>query len=194
MTKKSIFAVCALFFYPVVCFAKTPQIGGFIHARYLAGKAENNSFAVKRVRVVFSGKADENFDYTIRVDSLRQPILLDAVLKYTHSKQFKVDIGQFKIPMSAEALTPVTKQDLINKYRFLSQLFPPSYRDIGIMAEGNIFDGKISYQLGIFNGNGSNNKANDDNQYFYVGRLTIKESFFAVGNWRGKFPRNGNRR
>jgi hypothetical protein len=93
----------------------------------------------------------------------------------------KINIGQFKIPMSAEALSPVTKQDLINKYRFLTQLLPTSYRDIGVMAEGNIFTGKISYQSGIFNGNGLNNKTNDDDQYFYVGRLMTKEAFLQMG-------------
>jgi len=171
--KKIVFLACN-FGLVGFCFASSPEIGGFIHSRFSAGKDETNSFTVKRARLKYSGKLDEKFKYKLQIDVLRDPVLLDAVLKYKYSKLFKLSIGQFKIPISAEALTPATKQDLIKKYLFITQMLPSCCRDIGVMAEGVIK--KTKYSAGIFNGTGMN-KQNDDDKYLYVFRA--ERDFFS---------------
>ena len=162
-------------------FAKDVGMSGFTQFQFSAGKAENDSFAVKRARVKFTGNPDRRFFLNIHAEIANKPLLLDAYGEYRLDKTLKIRTGQFKVPMSAEALTPATKQDLINKYRFISQMFPPKCRDIGVMASGEFSEDRVSYYAAVFNGSGPNAADNDDSS-FYVARMTGKPfSKFKTG-------------
>ncbi|RLD16679.1 MAG: hypothetical protein DRI36_05330, partial [Caldiserica bacterium] len=172
--RKIIILFCG-FWIVSFCFADSKEFSGFVHFRFSSGENENDSFLIKRARLKYLRKIDEKFSYKLQIDVLKEPALLDAVLEYKYSNLFKLIIGQFKIPISAEALTPAIKQDLIEKYLFITQIFPSCCRDIGVMAKG-VFK-KIRYLAGVFNGNGMN-KPNNDDRYLYV--LRFEREFFSL--------------
>ena len=176
--------LCLVFGFCAGVFAEDVKVGGFIHSRFSAGKGEEDSFSIKRARVKFTGNLDERFSFKIQgetAESEKVPtttetaFLLDAYMECRLNETLKIRTGQFKIPMSAEALTPATKSDLINKYQFILQMFPSKCRDIGVMASGKFSGNKIAYSAGVFNGSGPNAADNDESS-FYASRLTAKPS------------------
>jgi len=181
MLKKFFLVLSLVFYSSASVFAEEVKIGGFSHFRFSAGKDESDSFAVKRARVKFTENLDRRLFLNIQAEIANTPLLLDAYGEYRLDKTLKIRTGQFKVPMSAEALTPATKQDLINKYRFISQMFPPKCRDIGVMASGEFSEDRVSYYAAVFNGSGPNAADNDDSS-FYVARMTGKPfSKFKTG-------------
>ncbi|MDO9513721.1 MAG: porin [Elusimicrobiota bacterium] len=170
---KKLLSLCLVFGFCAGAFAEDVKVGGFIHSRFSAGKAENDSFSIKRARVKFTGNLDERFSFQLLAETAVTPLLLDAYLECKMNDALKIKTGQFKIPLSAETLASATKQDLINKYQFISQMLPSTCRDIGVMASGEFPENKISYSAGVFNGSGPNAADNDGNS-FYVARLTAK--------------------
>ncbi|MBU3956197.1 OprO/OprP family phosphate-selective porin [bacterium] len=170
---KKLLSLCLVLGFCAGAFAEDVKVGCYIHSRFSAGKAENDSFAIKRARVKFTGNLDERFSFQLLAETAVTPLLLDAYMECKMSDALKIKTGQFKIPLSAEALASATKQDLINKYQFISQMLPSTCRDIGVMASGEFPENKISYSAGVFNGSGPNAADNDGNS-FYVARLTAK--------------------
>lgn len=170
---KKLLSLCLVLGFCAGAFAEDVKVGGFIHSRFSAGKDENDSFSIKRARVKFTGNLDERFSFQLLAETAVTPLLLDAYMEYKMSDALKIKTGQFKIPLSAEALASATKQDLINKYQFISQMLPSTCRDIGVMASGEFPENKISYSAGVFNGSGPN-AADNDGKSFYVARLTAK--------------------
>jgi len=181
---KKFLGLCLVFVFCAGVRAEDAKAGGFIHSRFSAGKGEKDSFSIKRARVKFTGNLDERFSFKIQAETAESEkvptttetaFLLDAYVVCGLKDALKIKTGQFKIPMSAEALASSTKSDLINKYQFISQMFPSKCRDTGIMAEGKFSGNKIAYSAGVFNGSGPNAADNDDNS-FYVARLAAKVS------------------
>ncbi len=187
---KKFLGLCLAFGFCAGVYAEDVKVGGFIHSRFSAGAAEKDSFAIKRARVKLTGNLDERFSFKILAETSVTPLLLDAYLECKLNDALKIKSGQFKIPISAEALTPATKGDLINKYQFIAEMFPSTCRDTGIMAEGKLAENKISYSAGVFNGSGPNAADNDDNS-FYAARLSaatsseIKAGFSIAGSHEG---------
>jgi len=83
---KKILKVCLFFGLCSGALAEEIKIGGFMHTQFFTGKAENNSFTVKRARVKLTGKIMSG-----------TPSLLDAFVEYKLSEKLKIKTGQFKI-------------------------------------------------------------------------------------------------
>jgi hypothetical protein len=137
--------------------------------RTLAGK---NGFRVSHLRLKLNGELDEGWGYAFQTDFTRSQPLLDAVGYIKISDGFKVDLGQFKSPLSTEQLISTTAIDFINRSQAVLKL---SFgRQIGLQISGTkkLPNNKSSlfYAAGIFNGNGINTTSNDDGKFMYVGR------------------------
>ena len=160
------------------------KIGGlfqfvFDHQNTRMASGENG-FSVANLRLKFSGKFSGGFGYRFQMNFINSPSVLDAVLYYTVSDQFKISAGQFKAPFSGEYLISAADIDFVNRSQIASSLVPK--RQIGMQASGLLSNGLIEYRAGVFNGNGIRSNVNDNSNYLYVGRVIVKPKLFENPN------------
>ena len=135
-----------------------------------------NTFNVRRARLDFKGNISKNVEFRVQADVAGSPKLVDGFVKIKLQKYFNIQVGQFKIPFTFEnpqsplTLESVEYAQVISKLSGYSDMSGvKTYsggRDVGVMIYGNFFsfehDGKeipiLTYKLGVFNGNGMNNK------------------------------------
>lgn len=187
------------------------KITGFVQAGYdwhddrasVTNLAEDNkaqiitgtsTFHLRRARLsitgdLYRGKKGAIVDYRFYFDATRIPSnpILDLWMRYRPFKEFGVQIGQFKNPVTIEAsIGP-------NKYDFIDFSYAVSYlakmgkydvtgtnmtaRDLGFRFIGGFIhrDGYsvINYDLGLLNGSGINIK-DDNTSKDVIAVLTIK--------------------
>ena len=111
----------------------------------------NDSFLLRRARLIFEGKFAERYSYVVQPEfgTGSSVQILDANIHTAIVPEFGVRIGKFKTPIGLEQLQsdPVA---FFNERSVVTGLTPN--RDVGVQAEGAFFKGGLSYQLGVFNG------------------------------------------
>ena len=136
----------------------------------------SNTFNVRRARLDFKGNLCKNVEFRVQGDLAGTPKLVDGFVKIKLQKYFNIQVGQFKIPFTFEnPQSPLTLEGIeyaqviskLSGYSDISGVTTYSGgRDVGVMIYGNVFkferNGKeipiLTYKLGVFNGNGMNNK------------------------------------
>ena len=136
----------------------------------------SNTFNVRRARLDFKGNISKNVEFRVQGDLAGTPKLVDGFVKVKLHKSFNIQAGQFKIPFTFEnPQSPLTLEGIeyaqviskLSGYSDMSGVKTYSGgRDVGVMIYGNFFsfehNGKeipiLTYKLGVFNGNGMNNK------------------------------------
>lgn len=171
-----------------------PKISGFVQGMYEAnlneeGKLLNNTLRMRRVRMSIDGKLAPGLSYKIQGDFTRKPMLVDAFLKYKVSPAFAIQLGQFKTPFTIESPINPVNLEIFDYGEVIQALggyndvcgVGSLGRDLGLMATGSLFPvetrngdkfGLVDYSIGVFNGNGANEKDNN-NRKDIVGRLDI---------------------
>ena len=177
------------------------RISGFVQGMYKWHDADKenttniSSFSVRRARFtvvgdLYKGKAGV-IDYRFYFDLTRVPKnpILDMWLRYQPCKEFGVQFGQFKNPITFEASISPSKYDFIDFSYVVQNLakmgsgdvagLNVTARDAGFMLLGGFVhrDGYsiINYHLGVVNGNGINEKDNNKSKDVF-GKLTFKTS------------------
>ena len=167
-----------------------PKISGFVQGLWQMnakdGQILDNTFQARRVRMSVDGTLAPGLTYKVQGDFTRKPMLVDAFVKYKVCDEFAIQAGQFKTPFTLESpINPVNLEifdygESVQKLSGYSDVCGVGSlgRDLGIMFTGNLFkpDGEdfsiITYNVGVFNGNGANEKDNN-NLKDIVGRLEI---------------------
>src|SRR5262249_10589546 len=145
------------------------DIGALIQAQYRIeqdgaadGKSPSNDFLLRRARLVLSGQYDEHIGFFVDTEVTygtgatgfnNSLLLLDAVASYRVGKEFLLDAGLMLLPYSHDQLTGGGRYGTVNN--FPSYFAPNSQRgtrDVGISIRGLLFDDRLYYRLGIFNG------------------------------------------
>ena len=179
------------------------KLSGFMQAQYdwtedTEGneKTGTSTFHLRRVRFtiagdLYRGEKGAKLDYRVYFDLCRVPKnpILDMWIRYQPVKEFGVQLGQFKNPVTFEASISPSKYDFIDFSYVVSNLAKMgandvaglniTARDIGFQLFGGFVhrDGYsvINYNVGLLNGSGINTK--DDNKAKDIfGKLTIKPS------------------
>ncbi len=166
-----------------------PKISGYVMGRYTYAGNES-SFRLRRVRLTIAGDICPQIDYKLQAE-LSSFKLLDAYVNYKPFEQLKVKAGQFKVPFSIENTDySPTKMILIDHPMAMQRLMgfdeqigdatlKNTGRELGMNLYGALFEGRIAYDLGVFNGaalNGvDNNKSKD-----VAARLMVK----LLDGWR----------
>lgn len=131
------------------------KFGGYIQAdsRSVTGKkgsTSDDTFLLRRVRPTITGTIFKDIDFKIMPDfGGGTTTLQDAYLNFKYFPKAKFQVGKFKVPFGIERLQ--SSRNLLFVERGLPDNLVPN-RDIGAMLHGDLFDGKISYAAGIFNG------------------------------------------
>ena len=71
--------------------------------------------------------------------------------------KFRVVFGQFKVPFGRQEMTSSGNQQFVDR-----SLVSDEYergRDIGVSVQGAVWNNKIEYRVGMFNGNGLTGRA-----------------------------------
>lgn len=122
-----------------------------------AAAAPNDTFLLRRVRPIIEGTVWDKFDYRLMLDfgsgaslsSANDPFVQDAYVNARFRPELQLQVGKFKEPVSLERLQSGSNLLFVER-AYTSQLAPN--RDVGVQLQGELFDAKLSYAIGAFNG------------------------------------------
>ena len=131
----------------------------------------SNTFLLRRVRPTLEGTVFKYFDFRLMPDfGGGNTVLQDAWVDFKYWKAAQLRVGKFKSPVGLERLQSDPSAQFIETA--LSTNLVPN-RDIGADLHGELFDGALTYDLGVFNGvtdNGSwDGDIHDDKEF--AGRI-----------------------
>ena len=161
------------------------HIRGYVQAdnRYYPDKqaagTSSDTFLLRRVRPVFEGTVYGMFDYKMMLDfpsgtvptAGNNAFIQDVYMNARFAPEFQVQVGKFKGPIGLERLQSARNLLFVER-GYPTELVPN--RDIGAMVQGELFDSRLSYAAGIFNGDGdggSDDIETSDNEKDFEGRV-----------------------
>ncbi|QIL41091.1 porin [Pedobacter sp. HDW13] len=152
-----------------------------------------NSFLLKRARLQVKGTVNDHFSANLMFNFAEfnsdpsGKVLENAYVKYTLSKYFNVQAGQFRPFFGIEDALPVDiirTLDYSNQYYAFGSSGWQSFQ-IGLSVFGNVTgDGQlpVRYYAGVYNGNNRNQATDNDNSKNVYGRIeTSITKYFIVG-------------
>ncbi|RWU05048.1 porin [Pedobacter chitinilyticus] len=141
-----------------------------------------NAFLLKRVRLQVKGNVNDHFAANIMFNFAEfssnpaNKVLENAYVKYTLSKHFQVQAGQFRPFFGIEDALPV---DVIRTFDYSNQYYAfgasgwQSFQ-IGLSLFGDVTSTgqmPIRYYLGVYNGNNRNESSDNDDAKNFYGRI-----------------------
>jgi len=124
------------------------------------------TYDLRTLRVGLKGKLTKHFDWEIErevdkaadleeeVEKWRFGQWKDVYAHWTTFEAFSVMGGRFKMPFGLEQNTGVSDLDFAYRTRGSVKIAPG--RDIGVMAHGELLDGALLYEAGVFDDDGDN--------------------------------------
>ncbi len=150
------------------------RLRGQFLANYVNPDGEDDEgfgFRVRRLRVTWDGNAFAPWmKYKVQYDFSRNGELKDMKLSFARNKTLVPTVGQYKVPFNREALTSSSTLQLVGR-SIINDNFQYD-RDIGVGVYGLLGGGVLRYDLGLFQGDGTNTK-NDksDTGMLWAGRV-----------------------
>lgn len=139
------------------------------------------SFRVRRFKFKMDGHAYGYWKYKLQVnfasgsvEGSNDALLEDAYLQYTKNHWVQPFMGQGKAYFARQSLASSGKQQFVDRSIVTSGGGAEVARQIGVGLVGRDKDKRFEYNLGIYNGDGSNNvnkKVNENDKFLYVGRV-----------------------
>lgn len=130
-------------------FGLTAQLDG----RFAAGDEADvltDTFALRRLRPIVRGRLGGHFEFQVGVDfGSGTATLQDAYVDTRFSEAVRLRLGKTKSPLGHERLHAVPTMLFFE--RALPSGVAPN-RDVGVQVLGNVMDGRVSYNIGLFNG------------------------------------------
>jgi phosphate-selective porin OprO and OprP len=157
------------------------QGDGRFFARDQAVPSTDNML-LRRVRPILEGAVGRYFGFRLMPDfGGTSPAIFDAYFDGNFTPAFTVRAGKFKPPLGLERLQ--SAQDIMFAERGLPNNLVPS-RDIGLQIAGDISDGLVAYQAGVFNGVADLANGGDDlsDAKDFAGRVFVQP--FKSGSFR----------
>lgn len=120
---------------------------------------KNDTFLVRRARFDVRGVLENDWAYRLYGTFLgeRNGILQEGWLEYRKYPSFRVRAGQVFEPFSLEAIYSALWIDFLERAVIVNTLSPQE--DIGVMIFGKLWDNRLEYGFGGFNGQGRNREA-----------------------------------
>lgn len=176
--------------------------------------AESNSFNIRMARISLEGRIAGDFYWKTQIhfngntSTLgSSPRMVDLFAEWQKYEYFKVKIGQFKNPFTFENPTHPIDQGFMGYSQNVSKLagfsdrageHASNGRDIGLQFQGDFLknaNGRnlLHYQIGVFNGQGTNTKDVDQQKNVIGGIWVMPVSGMRIGafGWTGSYARKG---
>ena len=189
---------------------------GMIQYQYSGQKnAESNSFNIRMGRIALEGRIADDFYWKTQIQFNgntsnlgSSPRMVDLFAEWQKFEYFKVKIGQFKNPFTFENPMHPIDQGFMGYSQNVSKLagfsdrageHASNGRDIGLQLQGDFLknaNGRnlLHYQVGVFNGQGTNTKDVDNQKNVIGGVWLMPVSGMRIGafGWTGSYARKGN--
>ena len=197
------------------------KFSGYIMSQYQysdkesnKGEKDINSFNIRMVRMALEGRVAKDFYWKAQLqvngntsNLTVAPRMVDAFAEWQKYDAFKVKAGQFKRPFTFEnPMHPITQgfmgysQNVTKLAGFSDRNGEHSSngRDIGVQLQGDLLkanDGHhyLHYQVGVFNGQGTNMKDVDQRKDVIGGVWVSPIKGLRIGafGWTGSYARKG---
>ena len=188
---------------------------GMIQYQYSGQKnAESNSFNIRMGRIALEGRIADDFYWKTQIQFNgntsnlgSSPRMVDLFAEWQKYEYFKVKIGQFKNPFTFENPMHPIDQGFMGYSQNVSKLagfsdrageHASNGRDIGLQLQGDFLknaNGRnlLHYQIGVFNGQGTNTKDVDNQKNVIGGVWVMPVSGMRIGafGWTGSYARKG---
>lgn len=176
--------------------------------------AESNSFNIRMARISLEGRIAGDFYWKTQIQFNgntstlgSSPRMVDLFAEWQKYEYFKVKIGQFKNPFTFENPMHPIDQGFMGYSQNVSKLagfsdrageHASNGRDIGLQFQGDFLknaNGRnlLHYQIGVFNGQGTNTKDVDQQKNVIGGVWVMPISGMRIGafGWTGSYARKG---
>jgi len=165
-----------------------PGVEDFQRANNGTGLKAN--LAIRRMRLEVAGRVLKKWYFMISGDfgntsfDANQKLVpgaapADAFIGLDWCACLKVQLGQFDMPFSSEAITGDKWWDFMERSLTSRLIGNPAQKDLGLMVRGDILEKRLSYALAVSSGDGMN-RANIDNRADFIGRVLFRP--FATQN------------
>lgn len=160
-----------------------------------AGAGDSRAgFRVRRAKTSLAGwfwRPEFKFDLQLswagpEAGASAQTPLEDALITWDASKKetFQVTFGQFKVPLGRQEMTSSSRLQFVDRDIFSFEF--TRGRDLGLEFNGVIAKDRLSYMVGVFNGNAASRLGNDNSKFQYNARVMF-EPWGHVGYSEGDF-------
>lgn len=193
------------------------KLSGYVMTQYqYSGQkdAESNSFNIRMARISLEGRIAGDFYWKTQIQFNgntstlgSSPRMVDLFAEWQKYEYFKVKIGQFKNPFTFENPMHPIDQGFMGYSQNVSKLagfsdrageHASNGRDIGLQFQGDFLknaNGRnlLHYQIGVFNGQGTNTKDVDQQKNVIGGVWVMPVSGMRIGafGWTGSYARKG---
>ncbi len=148
-------------------------------------KDDDSSFRLRRARIKWTGNAYRDFKYKIELalkstgskDKSKSVELIDWWADYTRYSFAKIRMGQWKVPFNRQRVVSSENLQLIDRSVANNEF--ALNRQIGVQSFGKLFDKKLEYYFGFFNGNNRNESRNDNNEHMFL----LRTSYNLLGGY-----------
>ncbi len=162
------------------------KVTGYAQGGYTAtfhegnSSANTNTFDMKRIILMVGANITKDF-YAFFMHEFKSGSVMEYYMEYRPSKAFNLRLGQSKTELSMEnPMSPTVLESVGPMSQSVGWLCGgdplinnPSGRDMGLMAYGDIFGGKLRYVLEVING-GQINKNDGNNQKDVIAKLEYR--------------------
>lgn len=193
------------------------KFSGYVMSQYQytgQDSKESNSFNIRMVRIALEGRLMKDFYWKVQLqangntsDLGSSPRMVDAFAEWQKYEAFKIKAGQFKRPFTFEnPMHPIT-QGFMGYSQNVSKLagfsdrtgeHASNGRDIGVQIQGDLIKNAagrnlLHYQVGVFNGQGTNHKDVDQRKDVIGGIWVSPVKGLRIGafGWTGSAARKG---
>lgn len=193
------------------------KFSGYVMSQYQytgQDSKESNSFNIRMVRMALEGRLMKDFYWKVQLqangntsDLGSSPRMVDAFAEWQKYEAFKIKAGQFKRPFTFEnPMHPIT-QGFMGYSQNVSKLagfsdrtgeHTSNGRDIGVQIQGDLIKNAagrnlLHYQVGVFNGQGTNHKDVDQRKDVIGGIWVSPVKGLRIGafGWTGSSARKG---
>ena len=162
------------------------QLGGMMQVQGESGSQgdtrfsdDNDRLYLRRARVDVAGKFLEDFNFKTELElsgslsnsSAFRAQLTDAYATWTRYGKANVRAGQFKTPFGFEQLYPDPILFFAERSMASDRLTPG--RQLGVQTSGAAYSDRLTWALGLFNGNGTNQNLNDSDRFMEAARVAV---------------------
>ena len=155
--KIKIFGVVSLCLGLPVLLSSQVKLNGYLSAEFLKGQSQsefqNGSFQNVKGGLLFSGVVGSGFDYAleVRLQDVSRFQIEQALLGFAASQAFNFRLGLYLVPFGQYNRSNRPHQTAMIRFPLiLEDIYPESWRDIGLLVEGRT--GNILYSAYVGNG------------------------------------------